>query len=189
MKRLLVVFLVVLVSSLCAQDFGLYQVAPTVGVIFPEGDWNTGFQIGAKANVGSVMEDKIGLFPVVSYWSTKYDYDGMYADSDFELKLSNIKIGIDAHYDLGEYVENLYGGAGLAINMVKSEYPSVKYDDNWNYRVVTESDTDSEFGISFLAGYKLEVSGKPLFVEGRYDVISNLNTLGLKVGMFFDMKK
>ncbi len=195
MKKLVLVVMILAVSFCFAGEFGLYKVAPTVGVIMPEDPWDMGLQIGAKANIGSVMDGKIGLFPVVSYWASKYDFNGV---TDLELKLSNIKIGLDAHYDLSEYFTGLYAGAGLALNIVGTEYPSIDYDITgytdygmpiYDYKTTTDSNSESEIGISLLAGYNFELSGKPLFVEGRYDLIKNLNTLGVNVGMFFDMKK
>ncbi len=199
MKKLFIVMLFVIISVTFAADLGLYGIAPTVGIIMPEDDWEMGFQLGAKANIGviEIAEKEIGLYPVVSYWSSKYDWETSYLDSDYEVTMSNIKFGIDAHYDLSEFVENMYAGVGVAMNRVKFEMPSVDYEivgyDQYNipqyeWKETTIEETDTEFGFSFLAGYNLEMSGKAIFVEGRYDLINELNTLGVKVGMYFNLK-
>ncbi len=184
MKKSLVIILLISVTASFAADLGLYQVGPTLGFIMPEDPYDMGFQIGAKANIGSVMDGKIGLFPVVNYWRTSAeDFD--------DYTLSNIKIGIDAHYDLSEYVENLYAGAGLAMNVVGFSYTYPHATWNGNELVYEDkeiSDSDNELGISLLVGYNLEVSGKPTFLEGKYDMIDNLNTIGVKAGVYFDMK-
>ena len=186
MKKLLVVMMIFLVSLSFAGDFGLFKAAPTAGLIFPENDWEMGFQVGAKAYVGSLMDGKIGLFPVVSYWASKYDFDNAFIDDDLELKMSNIKLGIDGHYDLGEFVDGLYAGAGLSLNILTIEFPSFDY----NYvagttKTGTDSDSDTNLGITLLAGYNFN----NFFVEGSFDLIDNLNTFGIKGGMWFDLKK
>jgi len=187
MKKLLVVLMLCLVSFSFAAELGLNRVAPAVGVIFPEDDWNMGLQIGAVGDIGTVMEGKIGLFPVVSYWSSKYEYD--WANGDEDITMSNIKIGIDGHYDLSEQMDGLYAGAGIAFNFLKIEFPTIiGYSDMGVPRYGTNSDSETEIGFSILGGYNLELSGKPCFIEARYDIISDLNTFGIKAGMFFDLK-
>jgi hypothetical protein len=184
MKKLLIVIMLLTVSFGFGQEFGLFQIAPMGGLIFPENDWEMGFQVGAKANIGTIMDGKIGLFPVVSYWSSKYDWESAYVDDDWEYKLSNIKFGVDAHYDLSEYLNGAYAGAGLALNRVSIEYPHY----NWNgvdYKVTSKTDSDMEFGISLLGGMNFG----NFFAEARYDMISDLNTFGIAGGMYFDMKK
>jgi hypothetical protein len=178
MKKLVVLVMVFSLSFSFAGDFGLFKVGPTVGLIMPEDPYNVGFQIGAKAYAGSLMDGKIGLYPVLSYWRSS-------ADQFEDFTLSNIKFGVDGHYDLSEYVDGLYAGAGLALNIVKT-----KWEIDLGALGGKHSDDNSEtkFGISLLAGYDLELSGKPIFVEGNYDIINNLSTIGLKAGMYFDLK-
>jgi len=177
MKKLTFLILVFAVSFAFSADLGLYQAGPTVGLIMPEDPFEMGFQIGAKANIGTVFEDKVGLFPVVNYWASSYeDYD--------DSKLSNFKIGVDGHYDLSETFDGLYAGAGVAINIVSTEF-TVKYAGYQN----SYDDSDTEFGISVLVGYNLILSEKPVFVEAKFDIIDELNTFGIKAGMFFDLNK
>ncbi len=180
MKKIILVLMLCLVSFSFAGQFGLYQVAPTLGVIIPEDPFDMGFQVGAKANVGSLMDGKIGLYPVLNYWRTG-------AENFDDYTLSNIKLGVDFHYDLNQYFQGLYAGAGLAMNIVKSEF-TVDYGPYYGGKQ-SYDDSNNEFGFCVFGGYNFEMSGKPLFVEAKYDLINNLNTLGVKVGMFFDMKK
>jgi len=185
MKKLLVVMMVFLVSLSFASEFGLFQVAPTVGVIFPE-NLQMGLQVGAKANVGSLLDGKVGVYPVINYWRASHeDFD--------DYTFSNLKFGCDFHYDLSKQVAGLYAGAGLAMNMVKVsyEYEGVVWDGGMDYttKKQTYDHSESEFGISFLVGYNLEVAGKQSFVEAKYDMIDNFNTFGVKGGVYFDLKK
>jgi len=187
MKKLTFLILVFAVSFAFSADLGLNKIAPTAGVIFPEDDWEMGLQLGAVASIGTVWEGKIGLFPVLSYWASNYEYD--WANGDEEITMSNIKIGIDGHYDLSEHMDGLYAGAGIALNRLKIEIPVVTGYSQGVVQYGTDSDTDTEIGFTILAGYNIEISGKPCFIEGQYDIISDLNTFGIKAGMFFDLNK
>jgi len=180
MKKLIIVILIFSFTGIFAAELGLHQIAPTAGFILPEDDWEAGFQLGAVANIGKILEDKIGLFPVVSYWSSQYKWGP--SNSTYDITMSNIKIGLDGHYDLSEKIEGVYAGAGLAINRLKIESPTY-YTDGYG----TSSHTDTEIGLSILGGYNLTISDYPCFIEGRFDLISDLNTLGVKFGMFFDL--
>ncbi|MBN2282146.1 MAG: hypothetical protein JXQ65_16310 [Candidatus Marinimicrobia bacterium] len=184
MKKLLVVMMILAVSLTFGQEFGLFGVAPTVGIIFPE-NLDMGLQVGAKAQVGSLMDGKVGLFPVVNYWRASDD------DWD-EFHFSNIKVGCDFHYDLAQFVSGLYAGAGLAMNIVKVEYEyewPVWNGMSYTTEKKTYDDSESKFGFSVFAGYALEVAGKEAFVEATYDIIEDFNTFGVKGGLYFNMKK
>ena len=175
MKKILVVVMLFAVSFSFAAELGLYKVGPTVGVILPENDWDSGLEIGAKAHIGRVWEDKIGLNPVVSYWSSTQEWGGL---NQYEWKISNIKIGVDGHYDLSEQLEGLYAGVGVAFNRTSFDYSGYNY---------ASDHSDTEIGFSVLAGYNLDLSGMPLFIEANYD-LTNVDVLGIKAGMFFDLK-
>lgn len=96
-----------------AGEFGLFKVAPTVGLIFPETDWRMGPQLGAKIYSGSLMEREIGLFPFINYWSSKYKWENTFGgNEDLVLKMSNISFGVDCRYKLDKYVDGLYSEAG-----------------------------------------------------------------------------
>jgi len=180
MRKLFVVLvLIFMIAAIApAQDLGLYAIAPKVGVLFPEGDWDTGFLFGAKANLGELSED-LELMPFALYWTAGYDEFGL------DFSLSNIQIGGDVHYFLPN-IEGLYVGGGLSLNFVSSEYPSFNLI---TLEETTESDTETKIGFGFLAGYEIPMGDSYGFVEGKYNIISDLNTFEIEVGYYFPISK
>jgi hypothetical protein len=186
MKKLFAVMILLLmfgfVSIGSAQGLGLKAIAPQVGLIMPASPWKTGFSIGAKANMGDLAEG-IGLYPFAGYWSSKYTWSYYTWSSD--LTLSNIQIGADAHYHLPS-VQGLYIGGGLSLNFmsVESAIPNI-----YGTGVTTASASDTKIGIGLLAGYEMPIGSNLGFVQGKYNLISDFNTLELTVGLYFNLKK
>lgn len=180
MKKLLMVLSIVLLLTTYSfgQNLGLNAIAPKVGVIMPEDPWDTGFLVGAQADMGTVAEN-LGLFPFVAYWSSGYDLLGV------DLTLSNIQIGADVHYAVPN-VQGLYAGGGLSFNILSIEFPSYNYLTGES---TTDSDSESKIGFGFLAGYEIQLGGNAGFVEAKYNIISDLNTLEIAAGIYFDMTK
>jgi hypothetical protein len=180
MKKLTAIFLIVLALGLfttsSAQGLSLKAIAPQVGVIFPEDPFDTGFQIGAKANLGELTQN-LALLPYLNYWSTGG------GEGTYDWSLSNFQIGADVHYGITN-VKGLYVGGGLSINFISTE---ATWDDPY-LGSYSESTSSNEIGIDLLAGYEFPLAGKTAFVEGKYDIISDLNTLVLNVGLYFDLK-
>ena len=104
--------LLVLSSFTFAQGLGLKSITAKVGVILPEDPWDSGFQFGAKADMGEIAEN-FHLYPVFEYWSSSLG----------SLDLTNIQIGAETHYAI-ENVKGLYVGAGLVLNFVSIDLPS-----------------------------------------------------------------
>jgi len=190
MKNITVALTIILTFSLLtigsAQNFALNSVGGRVGVVFPE-DWDTGFYLGATANVGEIT-DNLEMYPSLSYWSAGFSEAGV------DLSLSNIQIAGDIHYFL-ENVQGLYFGGGISINFFSFDFPSVEviYDPVTglpvDYRSTTDSESKTKFGIGVLAGYEIPIGNNMGFVEGKYNIISDFGTFELGVGILFDISK
>ena len=184
MKNIIVVLILVLtlsfVANSMAQDIGLYSVGGRAGILLPEDPWDTGFFIGATANLGE-LTDNLQLHPNITYWSTGYSFEGV----DLDLSLSNIQIGGDVHYYL-EDVEGLFFGGGISLNFVSAEFASVNF---FTGESITESSSDTEFGFDILGGYEIPLGDNTGFVQARYNIISNLNTFEIGVGILFDLNR
>jgi len=178
MKRLMVVLMVLGFIGLSqAQGFnlGLNSITGHVGVALPDGDWDTGFVVGAEANIGEVYNG-ITLHPNVAYWSASYDWDSA-GDSD-TFTLSNIRIGADGHYAI-EQVPGLYAGVGLALNFVSWEWSVIGYSEEYS---------ETELGFDAVAGYEFMLGNFGAVAAGRYST-STYDTIELTLGIKFDMAK
>jgi hypothetical protein len=186
MKKLITAMSLVLafglISISSAEGLGLKAIAPQVGLVMPESPWDTGFHVGAKANMGELTKD-IGLYPFVGYWSSGYSYSYYTASTD--ISLSNIQFGADAHYHMAD-VEGLYFGGGLSLNILSVGVPVY---NAYTGKTTTESDSKTKIGIGLLAGYELPIGNNLGFVQGKYNIISDLNTIELTVGIYFKMGK
>jgi len=180
MKKGLVLFAAMLMIATTAfsADLGFKAIGVKAGMVMPEDPWETGFLIGAAVDMGEITNN-LSLVPSISYWKSGYDF------GTFELSLSNIQIAGDVHYHLAN-VKGLYGGAGLSLNFVTSEFPGYTL---YGFSEESTSNTETEFGIGLLAGYEMNIGGMKAFAEGKYNLISNLNTLELAIGVYFDMTK
>jgi opacity protein-like surface antigen len=183
MKKLsiLLVFFVVcgLIANASAADFGLYSVGARGGILLPEDPWDTGFFIGGTANIGE-LTDNLELHPILTYWSTGYSFEGV----DLDLSLSNIQVGGDVHYYL-ENVEGLYVGGGISLNFVSAEFATVNF---FTGESITESSSDTDFGFDILGGYEIPFGDNTGFIEARYNIISDLNTFEIGVGILFNLE-
>jgi hypothetical protein len=164
-----------MLTTVSAGELGLFQVGGKAGVILPEDPWSTGFFLGGTANIGE-LADNMELFPVLAYWSSGYDL------GSFSLDLSNIQIGVDLHYYL-ENVQGLYVGGGVGLNFLSIDIPSFSFFDESS----TTSSTSTEFGIGVLGGYEIPLGDNTGFIEAKYNIISDLNTLEIAFGILFDL--
>ncbi len=186
MKKLFTILLLVLafgfITTSSAQGLGFKAIAPQLGLVMPEDPWDMGFHVGAKINMGE-LANNLGLYPFVGYWSSKYTYGDFGLNED--LTLSNIQIGADVHYHIAS-AEGLYVGGGLSFNMLSIEFPSY---NPITLESTTDSESDSKIGIGLLAGYELPFGSSLGFIQGKYNIISDLNTIELTVGMYFNLGK
>jgi len=159
-----------------AQGIQFNSITPRIGIILPSSPWNTGFLLGAEADLG-LNVNNIDFVPVISYWHTGKT---IIAGNSIDLSLSNFQIGADARYNLDTVTNGFYAGVGLFLNFIASE----RYN---NLASSVSSRTDSKIGMGFLAGYHLDLSSMPGVVQARYNVISGLNTIELSLGIAFDL--
>lgn len=179
MRRLfLVTALVVSVSfssQLSAADLGFKGIAPKIGIIMPEGSWDTGFMGAVAVDMGEITNN-LNLFPLLGYWSSKYDF------GTDKITLSNFQIGADVHYSIKD-VKGLYAGGGLSLNFISWDIPG------YSIYFPGESLSETKFGLDFLAGYMIPVGSLLGFAEAKYNLISDFNTFEITIGVYFDMAK
>jgi opacity protein-like surface antigen len=179
MKKIYAVVLVMAVlflsSPVSAAELGLKRLAGKVGVIFPK-DLGTGFMLGAAADMGELTEN-LTLVPLLSYWSSSK------SESGFDYGISNFQIGADVQYAYKE-VKGLYFGGGLSLNFL-----SFSYDVPPEYGpYYAGSTSDTKVGFDLLAGYEIPVGKNIGFANLKYNLISDMNTFMINVGVWFDMK-
>lgn len=183
MRKLLVVLVLFgFTGFLSAQNLGLNSITPKVGIISPEDPWDTGFFIGAEADMGEVYEN-ITLHPTVGYWSSGYEL-GL-GTTNVDLTMSNFQIGADGHFKI-ENVKGLFVGGGLSLNFLSVESGFI---NPFTGQSTTSSASDTEIGFNVLSGYEFAVSNFAAMAFAKYQIISNLNTLQIGIGITFDMSK
>lgn len=174
LRLLAVVSLILLITvPATSQDIGFYRLAPKAGLIFPK-DLDLGFMFGAAADLGE-LTDNLKLIPLLSYWTASRSESGL------ETSLSNFQIGGDVQYYI-ENVEGLYFGGGLSINFATF---SAEYTFLGETYSGDESKTKVGFGL--LGGYEIPIGKNTGFVQAKYNIISDINTFEINLGMWFDM--
>ena len=177
MRKILLFISILLVFGLFvalpAQNLGFKGIAVKGGIVSPESPWDMGFFGGVSANMGEISPG-LSLFPFVSYWSSGYSNYGI------DLGLSNFQLGADIHYPLTN-VQGVYVGGGISFNILSVDYPMWDYTRGWT----TASDSENKIGFGGLVGYEIQLGGRQGFVEGKYNIISDFNTLEVAIGIFF----
>ena len=178
MKKIFLFILLISVLSLTlpvsAADMGLKRLSGKVGIIFPE-DLDMGFMLGAAADVGEIT-DNLNLVPLISYWNAGEE------EGSFEVTVTNFQIGADVQYYI-ENVKGLYFGGGLSVNFKSATLKNTATNQEGD-------DSETDIGIGLLGGYELPI-GKTTtgFAHLKYNIISDLNTFAIVIGVWFDMKK
>jgi hypothetical protein len=180
MKKALMAFslLIIFGSSAFSQDMGLKSITAKAGILMPESPWDTGFQVGAKADFGQIAND-INLVPFVEYWSSGYDLAGFGS-----LDMSNIKLGASAHYAVPS-VKGLYAEAGLALNFLSIDNPSFTV---FGITSGGGSTSDTKFGAVIVGGYELALGSMNGVIEAEYN-LTDLSAFEISFGIKFDMAK
>jgi hypothetical protein len=183
----LAVILILLFISIpaSAANMGLKRLNGQVGLIFPSTDgisYNTSFLIGAGADLGEITEN-LNLVPSLSYWIMSADPEGG-AVEGLDASASNFQIAADVHYYLKD-VKGLYFGGGLSLNFTSI---TIEYDYQIPGYPSEYSDSGTDVGIDLLAGYEIPIGSSTGFAQAKYNIISDLNTFGIILGIWFDMK-
>ena len=181
-KALMALSLLFIFSSFAlSSNLGLKSITAKAGVLLPEDPWETGFQLGAKADLGELAEG-INLVPFVAYWSSSYDFSGF--NESLSLDMSNIKLGASARYAVPS-VKGLYGEAGVSINFLSVDFPGVTV---FGISSGGGSDTSTEFGLVLAGGYQIPLGGMTGVLELEYNIM-DLSALEVSFGILFDMAK
>jgi len=159
-KALLALMFISICSISFGQGLGLNSITVKGGVLLPEDPWDTGFTVGAKADIGEVM-DGVHLFPVLEYWLSSYDFGAG------SLDLTNFQIGAEAHYSLADKVKGLYVGAGIVMNFISVDLPSFSL---FGVSTGGGSSSTTDFGATVLAGYKIPVGSMQGVIEAKYNL-------------------
>jgi len=164
-----------------AANMGLKRLNGQVGLLFPSTtgiSYNTSFLIGAGADLGEIT-DNLNLIPSLSYWIIS-------AEPIFgaDVSASNFQIAADVHYYLKD-VKGLYFGGGLSLN-----FSSISWDYTYNgFPVQGGSGSGTDIGLGLLGGYEIPLGKTGTgFAQAKYNIISDLNTFGIIIGVWFDMK-
>jgi len=164
----------IMATTAYSQGLGLYSITAKGGLILPDSPWDSGFEIGAKADMGEIFEN-VRLNPVVEYWSASYGIAG------FDLDLTNFQIGAEAHYAVAK-VKGLYVGAGLVLNFVSFDFPGLALIGG------TSSISNTDFGVTVLGGFEFPLGGMTGVAEAKYN-LTDVSAFGITFGVKFDMKK
>ncbi len=186
MKKLtMIVFLILacaLVFPVSAQKLGFNGVGVGAGVIMPEDPWDTGFNIAGYANMGE-LTDNLVFVPGLAYWSASSTV------FNTDVTFSNFAVNGDVHYFFERKQQGAYAGGGISINFTSAEVAAPSYVDPFTGQTIgggTASASDTEFGFQVLGGYMMEISKMMGFVEAKYNLISNFNTVQINVGVWFN---
>jgi hypothetical protein len=188
MKKIVVLMVMVFVLSTVvpasASDMGLKRLNGQVGLLFPSTDnidYGTSFLLGAGADLGEIT-DNLNLVPSLSYWIIDAAPEGGDVEG-LDVSASNFQIAVDLQYYLKD-VKGLYFGGGLSIN-----FKSISWDLPAQFSQYSGSESETDIGIGLLGGYEMPL-GKTTtgFAHAKYNIISDLNTFALVLGVWFDMK-
>jgi len=192
MKKIVVLMVVLFALSFVlpfsAADRGLKRLNGQVGLLFPSTDnldYSTSFLIGAGADLGEIT-DNLHLVPSLSYWILNPDIEGA-GDNGLDVSASNFQIAADVQYYLKD-VKGLYFGGGLSINFksVSIDYPP-EYAEYLGSS--SSSDSETDIGIGLLGGYEMPLGKTSTgFAHAKYNIISDMNTFAIVLGVWFDMK-
>ncbi|MBN1302152.1 MAG: outer membrane beta-barrel protein [Melioribacteraceae bacterium] len=146
-------------------------------VALPMGDFGdiagTGF--GGSVRGEYPLNEKLVAIAELGYitWGEKEDLG-------FKYSYSNIPVLVGAKYF---FTKNVYGIAQTGLNLFSWEFEA---DLGWLGKV-SESESSSEFGIGAGAGYEFKVGNLVLDVNAIYQLISDLNYLGIRAGVKFKL--
>lgn len=173
MRKLMVIaMLATLVAApALAAEYGGQKYYAQAQATFPMGDWGDFVSLGYGQGLGMIFSHNettaFGLEASYLMFSTE-DIEGQ------DVSMSMIPILALGHYHLTNSSAYLLGGIGVAIGSTEIDFADSDAFD------VDES--ESELAIAFGAG----INATPnMFFEGRFNAISDANSLGLHLGWRF----
>lgn len=154
-------------SSLLAADFGLKAVEVSAGIASPEG-FDTGYAVGVGLDLGDITH-RLTLVASADYWKASTNDFGVDLDAD------NLSAGVDVRYYFLEPRRGFYVGGGARLNHVSQE-TAVPLA---GFGTLVVKTTDNKVSPEGVVGW----SGSRFYLEGRYNAIDGLNTVGVVVGV------
>lgn len=173
MRKLIVIALLAAIAATpaLAYDYDAYKYYGQVQAVFPSGDWSDFANLGFGPGVGMIFKHtETTAFGVEASYLMFSTED----IPDADVSWSMIPILLVGHYHLNNSSAYLLGGIGLAFASAE-----VDYDDSDDFDF---DDSESDVAITFGAG----INATPkMFFEGRFNAISDANSLGLHMGLRF----
>ncbi len=152
-------------------DYDATKYYGQVQALFPSGDWSDFVNLGFGPGFGMILKhNETTAFGIEASYL-------MFATEDLEgadVSWSMIPVMAMGHYHLNNSSAYLLGGIGMAFASAEIDYEDPDFPDL--------DDSDSEVAITLGAG--LNATPK-MFFEGRFNAISDANSLGLHMGLRF----
>jgi len=166
-------------------DIGFKGVGAKVGYISASSNVGGAIAFGAVVDLGTIMDNKIGLVADVTYWGKTYGETEFYS-----YKSSSITIAALGKYWFKPEGEQLrpYAGAGLGLSLVSWswEYSGWWYGDEGH----KESASDTDLAIIVVGGADYALSDAITgFAEFRYTLAGNWDFWGAFVGFVYALGK
>lgn len=175
MRKLMVIALLATLTAAPALaidvDYEATKFYGQVQALFPSGDWSDFANLGFGPGLGMIFKHTdvaaFGLEASYLMFSTE-DVPGA------DVSWSMIPVLLIGHYNLSNSSAYLLGGVGMAFASAEIDYDDPDEPDF--------DDSDSEFAIALGAG----INATPrMFFEGRFNAISDANSLALHMGLRF----
>ena len=190
MKRIIFLFSIAICAFLIMPGFG-QAIGIKAGIVSISADeepydvLGIGFQGGVNIHLVEVTKG-IYLNTGLAYWTASEETDG-----GSELTYSNISIAPDIRYYVDGEESGFFIGGGLSINLlnIKGEVSKTVSGPAGGYMITTwvvEYD-ETEIGFHPVIGYLFNLGDLRAFVEGKYNLITDFNTLDAAVGVIFDL--
>lgn len=144
-----------------------------------------GFQGGVNIHIVEVTK---GLYSNMgaAYWTASKETDG-----GSELTYSSISIAPDIRYYVEGEEAGFFIGGGLSINLlsIEGEVTKTEAGPAGGYKTTTRvvKYDKTEIGFHPVIGYLFNLGNMKAFVEGKYNFITDFNTLDAAVGVMFDL--
>jgi opacity protein-like surface antigen len=184
-KRMLLItalLSVIVALPAAALDFDQKQWYGQGIVALPMGNFGDIANFGFGAGVGMLVPHtpELSFRGEISYiYFTTEDVEGFDGAEDIDVSASMIPITALAQYNMKDSEMYLLGGLGIAIAKASVDYPESV--DTFGFDA-SYSDTSTEFGLTLGAGYHVKPG---MTLEGRFNVISDANSLSVNLGYFF----
>ena len=179
MRTFALVSLLVLIAAPAALAMDTSQIAWFAhgGISMPTGDFGDVAGMGFGGGVGGMMpyNETINLRGQVGY--TYYGgKDEEVLGVDWSWNWSMIPI-----WFMGEYMFDpaIYGVGGLGFVMARSSF---EYEDPWSGQTIDDDSSDTEFGFTFGAGYRMS---EVLNLEARYSIVDDFNYFSAEAVYYF----